>query len=146
VPGLVDHFTLTYDGLNRLEEITGPVAERFSLDGPSNVTTRTNPSHTYTYDQANRQTSDGSQSYTWSNADRLTSKGADTFGYDPLDRMTSSAVAGSARTYTYNGDGLLQSRHSPAARWSLPRSLSSAGSPELDSLHTPLRVNLEDEV
>jgi RHS repeat-associated protein len=46
----------------------------------------------------------------WSDADRLTSRGTDTFGYDALDRMTSSNVAGTARTYTYNGDGLLQTR------------------------------------
>jgi len=50
------------------------------------------------------------QTFTWSNADRLTNRGADTFGFDPLDRLTSSTVAGTSRTYTYNGDGLLQSR------------------------------------
>ncbi|MEK6225545.1 MAG: RHS repeat-associated core domain-containing protein [Chloroflexota bacterium] len=110
VPGLTDHFALTYDGLNRLKGITGPVAESLTLDGASNITARTGPSQTDTYDQANRLTSDGASSYTWSNADRLTNRGADTFSYDPLDRMTGSTVTGTARTYTYNGDGLLQSR------------------------------------
>jgi YD repeat-containing protein len=108
--GMSEHFALSYDGLNRLTKISGPVAESFSLDGPSNITSRTGPTQTDSYDQSNRLTSDGTLSYTWSNADRLTSRGSDTFGYDPLDRLTSSTVAGSARTYGYNGDGLLQSR------------------------------------
>src|SRR5207248_10414473 len=68
-----------------------------------------------TYDTANRLTSvtptgGAATTYTWSNADRLTNRGADTFGYDALDRMTTSTVSASARTYAYNGDGLLQSR------------------------------------
>ena len=109
-PGTVDHFTLNYDGLNRLTAVTGPVPETFTLDGASNITGRTGPSQTDTYDQANRLTSDGSLSYTWSNADRLTNRGSDTFSYDPLDRLTSSTVVGTTRAYAYNGDGLLQSR------------------------------------
>src|SRR2546426_7310009 len=107
---VVDPCVRLCDGLNRLTGIKGPIAESFALDGASNITSRTGPSQTDTYDQANRLTSDGSISYTWSNADRLTNRGADTFGYDPLDRLTSSTVAGSARSYAYNGDGLLQSR------------------------------------
>jgi RHS repeat-associated protein len=110
MPGLTDHFTLTYDGLNRLKSITGPVAESFTLDAASNILTRTGPTQTDAYDEANRLTSDGTLSYTWSNADRLSSRGADTFGYDALDRLTSSSVAGTARAYAYNGDGLLQDR------------------------------------
>lgn len=110
IAGTSDHFVLGYDGLNRLKSIAGPVAETFTLDGASNVTARTGPNQTDTYDTANRITSDGTSSYTWSNADRLTNRAADTFGYDALDRMTSSSVAGSARTYAYNGDGLVQSR------------------------------------
>lgn len=108
VPGLTDHFALTYDGLNRLKSVTGPVAESFAFDGASNITSRTGPSQTDIYDNSNRITSDGTTSYSWSNADRLTNRGADTFGYDPLDRLTSSTVAGTSRTYAYNGDGLLQ--------------------------------------
>ncbi|MDQ2913449.1 MAG: discoidin domain-containing protein [Chloroflexota bacterium] len=110
VPGLTDHFALTYDGLNRLKAVTGPVAESFALDGASNITSRTGPSQTDSYDNSNRLTSDGTSSYTWSNADRLTNRGSDTFAYDALDRMTSSTVGGTARTYAYNGDSLLQSR------------------------------------
>jgi RHS repeat-associated protein len=110
IAGMSDHFALAYDGLNRLKGITGPVSETFTLDGASNITARTGPNQTDSYDTANRLTSDGTSSYTWSNADRLTNRASDTFGYDPLDRMTSSTVAGSARTYAYNGDGLLQSR------------------------------------
>src|SRR5205823_7799861 len=43
VPGLAEHFALNYDGLNRLKAITGPVAESFTLDGASNITSRTGP-------------------------------------------------------------------------------------------------------
>jgi RHS repeat-associated protein len=108
--GMTEHFVLNYDGLNRLTKVAGPVAESFTLDGASNITARTGPTQTDTYDLSNRLTSDGSQTYTWSNADRLSNRGSDIFGYDPLDRLTSSTVAGTARTYTYNGDGLLQTR------------------------------------
>ncbi len=110
VAGLTEHFALSYDGLNRLTAVTGPVSESFVLDGASNITSRTGPSQTDSYDSANRLTSDGSQSFTWSNADRLATRGSDTFAYDALDRLTSSTVSGAARTYAYNGDGLLQSR------------------------------------
>lgn len=110
IAGMTDHFALSYDGLNRLTGITGPVSEGFALDQASNIDSRTGPTADFSYDTANRLTNDGAQTYTWSNADRLSSRGADTFGYDPLDRMTSSNVGGSARTYSYNGDGLLQSR------------------------------------
>jgi RHS repeat-associated protein len=106
--GVSEHFALNYDGLNRLTAVTGPVAETFALDGPSNVLTRSGT--TEQYDKANRLTDDGATHNTWSNADRLTNRGTDIFGYDALDRMTSSTVAGTARGYTYNGDGLLQTR------------------------------------
>ena len=108
IQGMTDRFTLAYDGLNRLKSVSGPVAESFALDGASNVTNRSGTLETY--DNANRLTADGGTALTWSNADRLTNRGSDTFGYDALDRMTSSNVAGTARTYTYNGDGLLQTR------------------------------------
>jgi RHS repeat-associated protein len=108
--GMSDHFVLSYDGLNRLTKVTGPVSETFGLDGPSNVTSRSGT--TETYDKANRLTDDGALHNTWSDADRLTQRGSDTFIYDPLDRMTTSNVGGTARTYTYNGDGLLQTRTS----------------------------------
>lgn len=108
IQGLTDHFALSYDGLNRLKSIAGPVSESFALDGASNVTSRSGTAETY--DNANRLTADGGTAHTWSDADRLAQRGADTFGYDALDRMTSSTVGGTARTYTYNGDGLLQTR------------------------------------
>ncbi|MDP9282294.1 MAG: RHS repeat-associated core domain-containing protein [Chloroflexota bacterium] len=65
---------------------------------------------TEAYDKANRLIDDGAVHNVWSNADRLTTRGTDTFTYDPLDRLTNSTVAGTARVYTYNGDGLLQTR------------------------------------
>jgi RHS repeat-associated protein len=108
-PG-IDHVGYSYDGLERLTAGTTTNPESLTLDAGSNIATRTGPSATYTYDTANRVTGDGTQTFTWSTADRLTNRGADTFGYDPLDRMTSSTVSATARTYTYNGDGLLKSR------------------------------------
>ncbi len=80
------------------------------MDAGSNIASRTGPTATYTYDTANRLTNDGTQVFSWNTADRLTGRGPDTFGFDPLDRMTSSTVAATARTYVYNGDGLLKSR------------------------------------
>lgn len=104
-----DHSAYAYDGLNRLTAVTGPVAESFTLDSASNISSRTGPTHTYTYDTANRITKlDGANTYTWSTADRLTNRGSDTFGYDALGRLTSSTVASSSRAFGYNGDGLLQ--------------------------------------
>jgi RHS repeat-associated protein len=106
----LDHFGYSYDGLERLTAGTTTNPESFTLDAGSNIASRTGPTATYTYDTANRVTSDGTQTFTWNTADRLTNRGADTFGYDPLDRMTSSTVSATARTYAYNGDGLLKSR------------------------------------
>jgi RHS repeat-associated protein len=110
IAGLTDHYALSYDGLNRLTKVVAPVAESFTLDPASNIDTRTGPTQDFNYDQANRLTSDGAQTYTWSGADRLSNRGPDIFGYDALDRLTSSTIAGTARSYTYNGDGLLKSR------------------------------------
>jgi len=107
-PGLSDHFALAYDGLNRLKSVSGPVPESFALDGASNVTSRSGT--TELYDAANRLKQDGATVQTWSDADRLAQRGADTFTYDALDRLKTSTVAGTARTYIYNGDSLLKSR------------------------------------
>lgn len=108
--GQSEPFGMTYDGLLRLTAVTTTNAEGFTLDAASNVAARTGPSATYSYDAADRLTSDGSQAFSWSDADRLSARGPDTFAYDPLDRLTGSTVAGTARTYAYNGDGLLQGR------------------------------------
>ena len=113
--GAADAFGFTYDGLERLTAVTTTNPESFTLDGASNITARTGPGATYTIDGANRPTSDGTNTLVWSAADRLTGRGADTFGFDPLDRLTNSTVAGTARSYAYSGDGLLQSRTSGAS-------------------------------
>ncbi len=111
--GTTDGFTMGYDGLLRLTAVAVTNPEGFTLDGASNVTARTGPAATFSYDQANRLTSDGTSAYTWSAADRLVQRGADTFTYDALDRLTGSTVAGTPRTYAYDGDGLLHSRSAP---------------------------------
>jgi RHS repeat-associated protein len=123
-----DHFQLGYDGLERLSTVAVTNPEGFTLDAASNIASRTGPAATYSYDTANRLTSDGTQSYVWTVSDRLTSRGTDTFGYDPLNRLTSSTVAATSRTYAYNGDGLLQSRTQGAATsflWDLATSPSA---------------------
>ena len=109
-PGSAEHFGYSYDGLECLTAGTTTNPESFTLDAGSNISSRTGPTATFTYDTSNRLTNDGTQTFTWNTADRLTNRGSDTFGYDPLDRMTSSTVAATARTYAYNGDGLLKSR------------------------------------
>jgi RHS repeat-associated protein len=109
---------LRYDGLERLTSFERHFVangasvsnETFNLDAASNIASRTGPAASNSYDGANRQTSDGTRSFTWDGADRLTLRGSDTFSYDPLGRMTSSVVAGTTRSYSYDGDGLLRSR------------------------------------
>jgi len=95
-PGGNDHFTDSYDGLNRLTGVTGPVAESFTLDAASNLASRTGPTATYAYDTANRLLSDGAQSFTWNAADRLSQRGRDTFTFDALGRMTASQIVDDA--------------------------------------------------
>lgn len=103
----MDHFTYTYDGLNRLKAATGPVAEGFTFDGASNIVSRTGPPATNAYDASNRLTSDGTKTFVWDGADRMISRGADTFSYDALSRLTMASVGGSTRNFAYNGDGQL---------------------------------------
>ncbi len=144
IQGMTDRFALAYDGLNRLKSVSGPVSESFALDGASNVTNRSGTLETY--DNANRLTQDGATVQTWSNADRLTGRGSDTFGYDALDRMTSSTVGGNARTYTYNGDGLLQTRAGGVGAtflwdpWSAPSRELKQNSDNIVYGHGPLYV------
>ena len=133
--GAADTFGMTYDGLERLTAVTTTNPETFTLDAASNLTARTGPSKTYSIDGAERPTSDGTNVFVWSTADRLVSRGADTFGYDALARLTSSTVAGTSRSYGYNGDGLVQSRTSTGSSvtmlWdsaSNPARLAAAGS------------------
>lgn len=110
--------SLRYDGLNRLTALERHVVatgfavanERFALDPASNLASRTGPTATFSYDGANRLTGDGTRMFVWDGADRLTARGADQFGYDPLSRLMSATVAGVARSYGYDGDGLLRSR------------------------------------
>jgi RHS repeat-associated protein len=110
--------TLRYDGLERLTSFERHFVangasvsnETFTLDPASNIASRTGPTATNSYDGANRMTSDGTRFFTWDGADRLIARGADTFSYDALGRMTSSVVGGTARSYTYDGDGLLRAR------------------------------------
>ena len=106
----VDHFTYAYDGLNRLMSSSGTTAESFVLDAATNIASRTGPSAAYTYDEANRRTSDGAQTLQWNAADRLVQQGAKTFVHDSLGHLTSFVDGSGSRAYAYDGDGLLSSR------------------------------------
>jgi RHS repeat-associated protein len=77
-PGTLDTSSYSYDGLNRLTGSTGAVTEGFTLDGASNLTSRTGPGATYTYDGADRVQSDGTLVFGWSKADQLTFHGQST--------------------------------------------------------------------
>ncbi len=85
--GTLDHFAMSYDGLNRLTSVSGS-AETFGLDEASNLATRSAPTASYSYDLSNRLTSDGTSSYTWSPRDLLLQKGTQTYTYDPRGLMT----------------------------------------------------------
>lgn len=129
----VDHFAYSYDGLNRLTGVTGPVAESFTFDAATNLATRSGPSATYAYDQANRVTSDGTRSFVWDGADRLTQRGADSFSYDPLARLISATTGSGSSTYAYNGDGLLQLRTDAAGMTTFVWDTSVAPAPLLEA-------------
>jgi RHS repeat-associated protein len=131
--------TLRYDGLERLVSFErhlvangAPVSnETFSFDAASNIVARTGPAATNSYDGANRITSDGTRSFSWDAADRLRARGADTFTYDALGRMSGSVVGGIARTYAYDGDGLLRSRSQGSATTAFLHDSSVAPAPLL---------------
>lgn len=69
-----------------------------TLAPASKLASLTGPAATYSYDAANRLTSDGSQSFSWNADDQLTGQGSDSFNFDPLDRLTCSTVDGTTRT------------------------------------------------
>ncbi len=115
-----------YDGLLRLTTLdrtltltgTPLSSESFVLDAATNISSRTGPAAAYSYDGANRVTSDGARAFSFDNADRLTQRGNDTFSYDALSRLTSATItsaspgASASGLYAYDGDGLLRSRTS----------------------------------
>ncbi|HET7699857.1 MAG TPA: DUF6531 domain-containing protein [Candidatus Limnocylindria bacterium] len=131
-PG-TDQLAYAYDGLSRLVSVSGTASETFTLDPASNITSRTGPTATNSYDGANRLLSDGTRVFTWDGADRLVGRGGDTFAYDPLSRMTSSTLSGTTRTYAYDGDGLLAARSEGGSTTSLLWDTSLAPAPLLQS-------------
>jgi RHS repeat-associated protein len=65
-----------------------------------------------TYDTAGQLTAVGSTSYGYDSNGNQTSRGSDSFGWDFENRLTSATVGGTQTTYTYNADGLRQTRAS----------------------------------
>jgi RHS repeat-associated protein len=99
-PGALDTIAYSYDGLNRLTGSTGALTEGFTLDGASNVTSRTGPAATYSYDGADRLQSDGSLTFGWSAADRVVFRGP-----PPPPPPPPPAVAFRAQSTSNNGSG-----------------------------------------
>jgi YD repeat-containing protein len=72
----------------------------------------TKNSTTYAYNAADQLTSTGGVNYTYDNNGNQTGRGSDTFAWDYENRLTSATISGTQTTYTYNGDGLRQTRAS----------------------------------
>jgi len=104
--------TYAYDNLYRLTSVTypGPTTDTYTYDANGNRLTKN--ATTYTYDNADQMTAAGGVSYGYDSNGNQTSRGSDTLAWDFENRMTSATVGGTATTYTYNGDGLRQSRSS----------------------------------
>jgi RHS repeat-associated protein len=57
-------------------------------------------------------TAAGGVSYSYDQNGNQTSRGSDAFAWDQENRLTSATIGGTQTTYTYNGDGLRQTRAS----------------------------------
>jgi RHS repeat-associated protein len=84
--------------------------DTYSNDAVGNRLTKNSTS--YSYDDANQLTSAGGTTYGYDNNGNQISRGADTLAWDRENRLTSATIGGPATTYTYNGDGLRQTRTS----------------------------------
>jgi len=127
--GTLKSFSYTYDAVGNRKSVTTPAGtETYVLDALNRITSATYTNgdlveytydadgnrltkklngvsqNTYTYDNADQMTSDGSTSYTYDANGNMTAAGSNTYGWDYANRMTSAAIGGTTTTYTYAGD------------------------------------------
>ncbi|RIK43046.1 MAG: hypothetical protein DCC58_10205, partial [Chloroflexi bacterium] len=100
-----------YDDLDRLLEVTYPNTDviEYTYDANGNRLTETLNSGsptTYTYDDADQLTSDGTLSYDYDDAGNLTEAGTSTFVWDWADRLASATISSTTTEYQYDGDGV----------------------------------------
>jgi RHS repeat-associated protein len=99
----------TLDALNRLTNVTYANSDTaaYTYDANGNrLTQAVNGATvaTYTYDDADQLTSDGTTSYAYDNAGNLTAAGSDSYSWDGQNRLSSATVSGTTETYAYDGD------------------------------------------
>ena len=100
----------TLDALDRLTNVTYPNGDTaaYTYDATGNRLTATvngTTTATYTYDDADQLTSDGTQTYAYDANGNLTAAGADAFTWDWADRLASATTGGATTTYAYDGAG-----------------------------------------
>ena len=87
------NFTYGYDATgNRVQQVAGN-----GFVAP--VTTN------YTFDPANRLTSDGTKNYTWDANGNMTGDGSRTFTFDSANRLRQLVIGANTYTYGYDGNG-----------------------------------------
>jgi RHS repeat-associated protein len=104
-----------FDALNRITSATytnGDLVE-YTYDANGNRLTKKLNSvtqNTYTYDNDDQLTYDGSTSYTHDNNGNMTAAGTNTYTWDYANRMTGATVGGTSSTYIYAGDDVRASK------------------------------------
>lgn len=104
-----------FDALNRITSATytnGDLIEYTHDANGNRVTKKLNSAttNTYTYDNADQLSSDGSISYTYDNNGNMTAAGTSSYTWDYANRMTGATVGGTSTTYTYAGDDIRASK------------------------------------
>jgi RHS repeat-associated protein len=101
--------TYTLDALNRLTNVTYANSDTaaYTYDANGNRLSHTVngvQTHTYTYDDADQLTSDGTLSYTYDQSGNLLTAGTDAYTWDWKNRLDSATVSSTTASYTYDGD------------------------------------------
>jgi RHS repeat-associated protein len=135
-----EHQLYDYDDLYRLTGVTYGNGDEvtYGYDAVGNRVSQTVPggSFAYAYDAADRISSitpSGGPTfyYTWADNGNLETRVIDTLGWNAADQLVSANVFGATTTFTYNGDGLRESRTFDSStttftwdiNWSIPQVL-----------------------
>jgi YD repeat-containing protein len=86
----------------------------YTYDDNGNIATMTvgTTTTTYSYDDADQLTSDGTTSYSYDDNGNLTDAGSDTFTYGYRNMMMSATVNSVTTDFTYDGGGVRSSKES----------------------------------